>query len=57
MEIGQNAAMRLVAALPLIAWLPGTAPSGENCATCGRGAFGVAGAGTGKDSLRRVDDK
>jgi hypothetical protein len=28
--------------------LPGTSPSGEDCADCGRSAFGVAGAGVGK---------
>lgn len=29
--------------------LPGTLPSGEDCATCGRGVFGIAGAGVSKD--------
>ncbi len=29
--------------------LPGTLPSGEDCATCGRGAFGIAGTGVGKE--------
>ena len=28
--------------------LPGTLPSGEDCADCGRGAFGIAGAGVSK---------